>query len=301
MAVSFPDVDHDGKPDVFIANDTMPNFLFHNEGGGRFREMGLEAGVALNADGAAVSSMGVDARDMDNDGREDLFVTANNNETFPLFRGLSSGLFGDATYTSGAGKHTLTRTGWGNAIADFDNDGWKDLFAAAGAIDDNVEQYSHRKSRQPNLVMVNLGDGRFADATAPAGPDLQVPARHRGLAICDFDRDGKLDLAITRIGEPALILRNTTRTTNHWLVLRLKGKRSNRDGIGARVRLVGNSGRAQWNRVTTAVGYASSSEPFVHFGLGNDTVKLVEIEWPSGTKQRLTGLVMDRVTTVSEP
>jgi len=302
MSAAFLDFDRDGRLDVFVANDTVPNFLFRNEGEGRFREMALQSGVAFNADGRAVSSMGSDARDVDNDGYEDLFVTANNNETFPLFRGLPKGIFADSTYPSGVGRHTLTYSGWSNGIYDFDNDGRKDLFAACGAIDDNVEEYSHRKSRHPNLVMANLDNGRFLDVTANAGADLRAAARHRGAAFGDFDLDGRIDVVVSRIGEPAALFRNTSPKVNHWLGLRLIGHNSNRDGIGALVHVVGASGREQWNRVTTATGYGSSSDKTVHFGMGRDaTARSLEIQWPGGLRQKLTEVDCGRYVTVTEP
>ena len=233
MGVSFLDFDSDGKLDVFVANDTVPNFLFHNEGDGRFREVALQAGVALNDDGRAVSSMGVDARDVDNDGREDLFVTANNNETFPLFHNAGKGLFLDVTYPTQIGRQSLVRTGWSNAIFDFDNDGYKDLFAACGAIDDNVEAFSNRKSRQPNLILANLSNGHFRDVSPRAGPDFQIAGRHRGAAFGDFDRDGQVDVVVTRIGESAEVFHNISGERNHWLALRLRGSNGNTQGIGA--------------------------------------------------------------------
>lgn len=164
-------------------------------------------------------------------------MTANNNDTFPLFRGLPKAFFSDLTYPSGVGRQTLAYTGWSNGIFDFDNDGNKDLFAACGAIDNNVEAYSHRKSRHPNLMLVNLGNKRFADVTAGAGADFHTAGRHRGAAFGDYDGDGRIDVVVSRIGEPAELFRNVTPASNHWLGLRLRGTRSNRDAIGA-LRLV---------------------------------------------------------------
>jgi len=302
MAASFLDFDHDGRMDVVVTNDTVPNFLFRNEGGGRFREVGLTAGIAFNDDGRAVSSMGIDARDVDNDGREDLFVTANNNETFPLFRNLTKGGFADITYPSGVGRQTLASTGWSNGIYDFNNDGQKDLFAACGAIDNNVEEFSHRKSLHPNLVLVNQGDGRFLDVSRRAGTSFQAAGRHRGAAFGDFDGDGRVDVVVSRIGETAQLFRNVSSDGHHWLALRMRGRRSNRDGAGAWVHVVGASGREQWNRVTTTVGYASSSDRAVYFGMGADaTARSVEIHWPSGVRQKLENVMGDRLVLVGEP
>jgi enediyne biosynthesis protein E4 len=258
--------------------------------------------VAFNDDGRAVSSMGADARDIDNDGREDIFVTANNNETFPLFRGLGNGLFSDITYPSGVGRESMAYTGWSNGAFDFDNDGDKDLFAACGAIDDNVEEYSHRQSRHSNLVLTNVGEAKFVNATQRAGQDMQVAARHRGAAFGDFDADGRIDAVVTRIGEPARIFRNSSATTNQWIGIRLRGTRSNRQGLGATVRVTGASGRQQWNRVTTAVGYASSSDPALVFGMGQDkSARQIEIRWPGGSVQTLTGVACGKYITVTQP
>ena len=302
MAVSFLDFDQDGRLDVFVTNDTVPNFLFRNEGAGRFREVGLQAGVAFNDDGRAVSAMGVDARDVDNDGREDLWVTAITSETFPFYRNLGKGLFADLTYPSGIGRQTMARTGWSNGIYDLNNDGLKDLFAACGSIDNNVEEFSHRQSRQSNAVLANLGGRSFADVSARAGADFQQAGWHRGAAFGDFDGDGRVDMVVSRIGERAELFRNTSAPGNHWLALRLRGRKSNRDAIGALVHVVGSSGREQWNRVTTATGYGSSSDRTVFFGMGQDRpAKSVEIVWPSGARQTLGEVACDRYLTVEEP
>ncbi len=302
MGLAFLDYDLDGKLDVFVANDTVPNFLFHNEGGGRFREAGLNAGVAFNQDGRALSSMGVDARDIDNDGREDLWVSANANETFPLFRNLGKGLMLDITYPSGIGRQTMTATGWSNGIFDFNNDGQKDLFVACGAIDDNTELFSTRKSKQANKVLANLGNLHFQDVSAAAGKDFQQVGAHRGAAFGDFDRDGRLDVVVSRIGERAELFRNTTPARNHWLALQLRGRRSNRDGIGALIHLSTASGGEQWNRVTTATGYGGSSDRTVFFGTGKEaTAKSIEILWPSGVRQKLDNVSVDRYLAIDEP
>jgi len=301
MALAFLDYDLDGRLDVFVANDTVPNFLFHNEGGGHFREAGLQAGVAFNEDGRALSSMGADARDIDNDGREDLWVAANASETFPLFRNLGKGLMMDVTYPSGIGRQTITATGWGNGIFDFNNDGQKDLFASCGAIDDNTETFSTRKSKQPNKVLANLGGLHFLDVSAAAGKDFQQLGAHRGAAFGDFDRDGRVDAVVSRIGERAELFRNTAPARNHWLALQLRGHRSNRDGIGALIHLVSASGAEQWNRVTTATGYGGSSDRTVFFGIGKEgAVKSIEILWPSGVRQKLDNVSVDRYLTVEE-
>jgi enediyne biosynthesis protein E4 len=298
MGLAFLDFNDDGRLDVFVANDTVPNFLFRNEGSGHFREVGLQAGVAFNDDGRALSTMGADARDINNDGREDIWATANANETFPLFLNLGRGLFRDETYPSGIGTASMSMTGWSNGIFDFNNDGHKDLFAACGAIDDNTEQFSHRKAKQSNQVFANLGNGKFI---ALSGGALGYAALHRGAAFADFDGDGLIDVALTRIGEPAALLRNTSPAGNHWLSVRLRGRKSNRDGLGAMIRVRGASGLQQWNRVTTAVGYGSSSDATTHFGMGkDDRAQRVEIRWPGNRTQILTDVAVDRVLTVTE-
>jgi hypothetical protein len=296
MGVAFADYDQDGDLDVIVANDTVPNFLFRNDGGAKFAEVGLRAGVGFNDDGRALSSMGVDFRDVDNDGREDLFITALSNETYPLYRNLGKGLFADVTYPSRVGRATLALSGWAAGIYDFNNDGWKDLFAANGDVNDNTEVFSSRRSRQPNSVLINLGDGTF-DSSVLTGAGL-----HRGAAFSDFDDDGRIDVVVTRLNEPARLLRNTSGGANHWLGLRLTGRRSNRDAIGARVRVVTASGRELWNHVTTTVGYAGSSDPRIHFGFGPESrVKHIEIRWPSGAVQKLENLAADRYLRVQEP
>jgi enediyne biosynthesis protein E4 len=295
MGVAFADYDGDGYLDVFVANDTVPNFLFHNERNGTFRETAFPAGVAMNDDGRALSSMGADFRDIDNDGLPDLFVTGLTNETFPLFRNLGGGLFADRTYASKIGAATMALSGWSAGAYDFDNDGRKELFAACGDVQDNTEQYSSRHSRQSNLLLKPGTDGTFL------GFDIGAPAQYRGAAFADLDGDGRVDIVVTALGKPPVILHNTAGPASHWLGLRLTGTKSNRDAIGARVHLTTAAGE-QWNHVTTAVGYASSSEKAVHFGVGKDTVvKRVEIQWPSGKTTVLENVKADRYLEVKEP
>jgi tetratricopeptide (TPR) repeat protein len=293
MGVAFGDYDGDGFEDVFVANDTTPNFLFHNLGNGTFEEVALAKGVAYNGDGRADSTMGADFRDYDNDGREDIFTTALSNEGFTLWRNLGRG-FSEVTQAARLAGPTLPLAGWSTGLFDFNNDGFKDIFTANGHADDNVELTSSLESRQPNAVFVNRGDGAFELCEVPG------KALHRGAAFGDFNRDGRIDVVVTRLGDAPLVLMNTTSTRNHWLEVRLHGRRSNRDGIGARIRAVTEAG-SQWNHVTTSVGYAGSSEPVVHFGLGrNALVRELDIRWPSGAQQRLRDVAADQRLDIEE-
>ncbi|MEO8370599.1 MAG: CRTAC1 family protein, partial [Candidatus Solibacter sp.] len=279
---------------VMVANDTLPNSLFHNDGKGHFTEVAMTAGIALNDDGRAVSSMGVDFRDVDNDGRPDLFITALVNETYPLYRNLGKGLFADFTYRSKVGAATMLYTGWANGIYDFNNDGRKDLFCANGDLNEDAEALSGRAGRQPITVLLQQPNGTFEPMMTGA------PARYRGAAFGDFDNDGRIDAVVTRINEKPLFLRNTGASGNHWLGLKLEGRRVNRDGIGAWIKLTTPAG-SQWNQVTTSVGYASSSDVRVHFGLGTARRATVEIHWPGGQLQQVGEIEADRYQTIKQP
>ena len=302
MSVSFADFDGDGYMDAFVANDASPNFLFHNMGGKRFEEIGVPAGVAYNDDGNALSGMGSDFRDVNNDGRPDIWHTAVERETFPLYLNMGKTFFG-ATAASGLARYTMKMSGWGNGIVDFDNDGWKDLFVARSNVLDNVGEFKDgRTFPEPNAVFRNLGNGKFEDVSGLAGDGLQAAAPHRGVAFGDLDNDGRMDAVVTVLGGATKVLRNVSQTQNHWLLLQLVGSRSNRFGLGARVRLVDSAGRTQWNHATTSVGYASSSDSRVHFGLGDcSTVRELEVNWPSGARQVLHDVSVDRILVVKEP
>jgi enediyne biosynthesis protein E4 len=292
MSVAFADYDDDGYPDAFVTNDNLPNFLFRNRGDGRFEEVALAAGVALLDHGKPVASMGVDFRDYDNDGRPDLTITALFGETFPLFRNAGRKTFTDATYPSKIGILSAAHSGWCNGFADFDNDGWKDLFTANSHVNDRVEHFEPTTYKAQNTVFANRGDGSFAVSDA----GLRSARAHRGCAFADFDRDGKLDIVVSSLGEPAELWHNVSPAANHWLILKPIGGAGNRDAVGARIRLLN-----QTNHQTTAVGYASSSAAGVHFGLGGTArIPVVEIRWPSGKVQRLTAVATDQVLVVRE-
>jgi enediyne biosynthesis protein E4 len=302
MGVAIADYDGDGLMDIFVANDTVPNFLFHNLGHGKFEEAGMLAGVALNDDGRPVASMGADFRDFDNDGRPDLIFTAMINDTFPLFRNTGGApAFEDDTARTGLAVATRALTGWGIGLYDFDNDGFKDVFTANSHFP-ALDSYLGRAPALPNSVFRNRGDGRFEDVSKTAGADFQLAGQHRGVAFADFDNDGRLDAVVSNVNGPARLFHNVTANAGHWLALKLTGTRSNRDGIGARVAVTLTSGRKLHNHCTTSVGYASSSEPLVRFGLGEQAAaKLIQIRWPSGQVQELHDVAADRVVSVREP
>lgn len=303
MGVVFADYDGDGFLDVFVANDNSPNLLFHNLGGKKFEEVGFQAGVAFNDEGTALAGMGADFRDLNNDGLPDIWHTAIENETFPLFVNKGKGQFRNASQESQLANLTRPMSGWSNAIVDLDNDGWKDLVVARSNVLDNIGEVSrHFRYAEPNAVFRNLGNGRFEDVSASAGADFLKLAPHRGLAVGDLDNDGRMDLVVTALGAPVSVFRNVTDTRNHWLLLKLVGTKSNRMGLGAQVRITTDDGRLLYNEATTSTGYAASSDSRVHFGLGSSrVVKQIEIRWPSGTRQLLHDVNTDRILEVTEP
>lgn len=297
MGIAFADFDGDGLMDIFVANDSTPNFLFHNLGGFRFREVGIEMGVALPESGRAIAGMGVDFRDYNNDGWPDLTMTGMVNDGFPLFRNLGKAAgFDDATSTAGLAAVTRRLTGWAAALFDFDNDAFKDLFFANSHFPE-LGRFLGVPTPLQNSVFRNAGNGTFEEI-----PSFGAPAFYRGAAFADFDGDGRVDVVVSAIGSEARLFRNVSAPGNHWLGLHLRGTKSNRDGIGARIRVTLPSGAALFNHATTSVGYASSSEPIVRFGLGAaKEASEVEIHWPSGTVQKLQNVASNKLVEVREP
>ena len=299
MGVGVADYDLDGLMDIFVANDKMYNSLFHNKGGGKFEEVAFEAGVALSEDGKFISGMGVDFRDIDNDGLADIAFVALDRETFPIFRNLGKRVFADVTQASGMTRLSAPMAGYSPTLADFDNDGWKDLFVTRGHVQ-SLGYSAVTPVAQPNTVFRNLGGMKFDALTAEAGLTAQPPARHRGSAIGDLNHDGRLDVVTTAISAAAEIWVNDSPGSNHWIEFALQGTKSNRDGIGARIKITAG-GAAQYQHVSFAAGYASSSAGPVHFGLGrNATVDSVEIRWPSGIVQELKNVPGDQMVKVKE-
>ena len=301
MGLGVADFDQDGWTDVFVANDTEPNYLFHNLGNGKFEEIGFVAGVAYPEAGRPLSGMGADAKDIDDDGKPDIFHTALSSETMPVFRNQGKMSFVEVTARAGVSSLSLSRAGWSCGIVDFNDDGRKDLFVAGGDVMDPTGEF-REKVRQTNLVMVNLGGFRFTDATPGAGPDFSTRrATHRGGAFGDLDNDGRVDAVVSALDEGLELWRNVSPVPNHWLAVRTVGTKSNRDGIGAEIALSSPSG-VRHSHVNTAVGYGGASDVRVHFGLGKDEkVTRLEVRWPSGARQILEDVAADRIVVVKEP
>jgi hypothetical protein len=298
MGVNVADYDLDGKPDLFITNDAEYNFLFRNLGD-KFEEVAFQANVALAEDAAFISGMGGDFRDLNNDGYPDLAYAALNNQTFPIYLNSGKGDFNDDTAQSGMRALTLPMAGFGLAIADFDNDGWKDIFVTRGHVTSASPPGSG--FAEPNSVFHNLGkSGKFEALTASAGFTQNTLARHRGCALGDFDGDGRVDIVATSLDNNAELWMNRSPNSGHWLGVALQGVKSNRDGIGARINVVTRAG-SQFNHQTSSVCYASSSLGPVHFGLGRESrIVQVQVTWPSGIVQTIENVNADQILKVVE-
>jgi len=278
---------------------THPNFLLHNNGDGTFKDVALEQGVAYTSNGSLVAGMGAEFRDLNNDGLPDIFHTAMFGDTFPLYKNTGK-QFDDVTSVSGVTVFSHRMTAWGTGAFDFDNDGKKDLFNAGGAILDNEMEVLHRPALLPDGLLRNNGNFTFTDVSATAGAALLSPRMHRGAAFGAFNNDGKIDVVVSIINDKPQLLMNRTANGNHWIILKLVGTKDNRDGLGTKVKITTAEG-VQYNHATTAVGYNSSSDKRVHFGLGKAAViDRIELSWPTGVKQVLTDVKADQVLTVVE-
>jgi hypothetical protein len=301
MGLAFADFDGDGHTDIFVSNDTYQNFLLHNNGDGTFTDVAMLAGVQYNESGRNMAGMGADFRDIDNDGKPDILQTSMFADSFQLYHNAGDGQFQDISGSSGLTIFSSRLTAWGTGIFDFDNDGFKDVFTADAEILDNSLKISHRPFPLPNSLFHNRGNLTFDDWSARVGADFAHPEAHRGAAFGDLNNDGKLDIVVSVINGPPQILMNRSTSPNHWIILKLIGTKSNRDGIGTRVKITTERG-SQFNAATTAVGYNSSSDKRVHFGLGDAaTIDKIELAWPSGIRQELTNVKSDQVLTVTEP
>lgn len=297
MGISIADFNGDGLMDVFIANDTERNFLFINQGNGTFKEEGLLYGVSYNELGATVSGMGSDAKDFDNDGMVDIAYNDLEGQIFGLFRNVSGHSFDDVTRQTRLAVLSRPFSGWSMGFIDYDNDGWKDLYSANGDVDDFAPD-----AKQHDTMFRNIDGKRFEDVSDQMGPAFAVLGYQRGSAFGDLNNDGFMDIVVTSLGQKPRILMNNALNKNHWLLFDLRGHISNRDGIGARIKVVTGSGRALYNHATTSVGFMSSSDRRVHFGLGKETAtKDVEIRWPSGIVQELGPVTVDQILRVDEP
>jgi hypothetical protein len=292
MGLAFADYDNDGFTDIFVSNDTSPNFLLHNNGDGTFKDVALEQGVAYTANGSLVAGMGAEFRDLNNDGLPDIFHTAMFGDTFPLYKNTGT-QFDDVTDVSGVTAFSRRMTAWGTGAFDFGNDGQKDLFTAGGAILDNEMEVLHRPTLQPDGLLRNNGNFTFTDVSATAGAAFLSPRLHRGAAFGSFNNDGKIDVVVSVINDKPQLLMNRTANGNHWNILKLVGTKDNRDGLGTKVKIT-IAECVQYNHATTAVGYSSSSDKRVNFGLGKATmIERIEISLPTGIKQVLTQVKAD--------
>jgi len=297
MGIAIADFNGDGLMDIFVANDTERNFLFINQGNGTFKEEGDLFGVSYNRNGAVVSGMGTDAKDFDNDGRVDIVYNDLMGELFGLFRNIDGKEMEDVALSTKLGELSRPMSGWSLGFVDYDNDGWKDIYSANGDVDDIRE-----KSKQHDAMFKN-NDGRtFTDVSTEMGPGFNVMGYQRGSAFVDLNNDGFMDIVVTSLGQRPRFLINNKLNGNHWIMFDLIGRESNRDGIGAIIKVVTEAGRSLYNHATTSVGLLSSSDKRVHFGLGKeDTVDRVEIHWPSGIVQILNRPAVDRIVRVQEP
>jgi hypothetical protein len=302
LGVAIADYDRDGRMDILIANDAIQQYLFHNKGDGTFEEVGLASGIGFDGAGHAFSGMGVDFSDYNNDGWPDIFITDLAHQRFALFTNLRDGTFDYSTSIEGLAPISLMHSGWGARFMDYDNDGWKDLLIVQSHVMDTIANSDpNLHYREPPSLLHNEQGKKFVDVSAASGSVFHEQWAARGLAIGDINNDGKMDAVVTTNDGPAYVLMNDTETANHWITLMLVGVESNRDAIGAQVRVLTSLGE-QFATVTTTGSYQSSSDKRLHFGLGSaDSIREIDILWPSGIHQVLTNQKADAMLTVTEP
>ena len=296
MGIAIADFNGDGLMDIFVSNDTERNFLFTNQGNGTFKEEGDLFGVSYNRNGAVVSGMGTDAKDFDNDGRVDIVYNDLMGELFGIFRNTDGKEMEDVSLSTKLGELSRPISGWSLGFIDYDNDGWKDIYSANGDVDDIRET-----SKQHDAMFKNSDGRTFTDVSTEMGPDFNTMGYQRGSAFVDLNNDGFMDIVVTSLGQKPRILINNKLNGNHWIMFSLIGRESNRDGIGATIKVVTGTGRSLYNHATTSVGLLSSSDKRVHFGLGKeDIVDRVDIHWPSGIVQVLNRPAVDTIMEVQE-
>ncbi|HCO92756.1 MAG TPA: hypothetical protein DIU00_02195 [Phycisphaerales bacterium] len=295
------DYDNDGDTDVHIVNDVYGNFLFQNDGTGKFEEVGLIAGIAYDLHGDDQGSMGVDCGDYDNDGWLDFYQTSYAQEQAALYKNMSGGMFQDVTMLTGAGAGTLAHVTWGNSFVDFDNDGDLDIFVACGHLQDNIELYDDTASSSVrNVLLMNKGDGKFVDVSDQSGDGMKVKLRSRAAGFDDLDNDGDVDVVILNSRREPTILRNDSTSKGHWLQVRLRGVKTNRDGVGARIKLTAGD-LTLTDEVHSGRGYQSHYGMRIHFGLGNrEKVDRIEVRWVGGGVDILENIRADRLVTITE-
>ncbi len=301
MGVICADYDDDGDTDIIVGNDAMANFVWRNDGSGHFEEVGLLTGLAYDRNGVGLGTMGVECGDYNNDGRLDFYMTSYQKQWAILYRNLGGGIFEDVTHTTGAGTGTFNEVTWGAGLVDFDNDGDRDLFIACGHLQDNVELWDDTTSyEERNLLLENTGRGKFVDVSARSGDGLAVKRSSRGAAFDDLDNDGKIDVVILNSRREPTLLRNDSPSQNHWIQIRLRGTRSNRDGIGARIKVVAGD-LTQVDEVHSGRGYQSHYGMYPHFGLGQRTrIDRIEVRWIGGGTDVLEDVQVDGVLQITE-
>ncbi len=301
LGVAFADFNNDGRMDISVANDSFPQFLFLNNGDGTFTENGVAAGVAFTDDGKTFAGMGTDAADVDDDGKPDIVTTALSNETYGYFHNSGNGMFDYDTNVSRLGEMTRLYGGWGMRILDYDNDGYKDLFFANSHVMDNIERTQPHIEYMEPLLLLRQVNRKFVNVSAQSGTVFSEKWASRGAAFGDIDNDGDIDVVVVTCGGALYVLRNEGGNQNGWIGLDLRGTRSNRDGIGAKVKLISDSGKVQYGMVTTTGSYQSAQDKRLYFGVGEErSIQRIQIAWPSGTKQVIEKPPLGKILPVTE-